>query len=111
MEVILLGALLAFIITYTAIPVIINVANFKKLYDVPNDRKIHATPVPSLGGLGIFAGFIIACLLAIPLGSTSEFQYYFAAALVIFFLGLKDDILVLTPMKKIIGKIAAYYYI
>ncbi len=111
MEVILLGALLAFIITYAAIPVIINVANIKKLYDLPNDRKIHAIPVPSLGGLGIFAGFIIACLLAIPLGSTIEFQYFFAAALVIFFLGLKDDILVLTPMKKIIGQAIAAFII
>ena len=59
MENILLGAVIAFVITFYAIPVIIQVSNMKKLFDLPGDRKIHATPVPSLGGLGIFAGFIM----------------------------------------------------
>lgn len=111
MEIILLATILAFIITYAAIPVIINVADIKKLYDVPNARKIHVTPVPSLGGLGIFAGFIVSCLMTISLTNSQGFQYFFAAALVIFFLGLKDDILILTPMKKIIGQIVAAFII
>ena len=111
MELILLGTLLAFIITYAAIPVIINVSTIKKLYDVPNERKIHRIPVPSLGGLGIFAGFIIACLIAIPSGTAPGFQYFFAAALITFFLGLKDDILILTPMKKLIGQVVTAFVI
>jgi len=111
MEVLLLGTLLAFVITYAAIPVIIKVAEIKKLYDIPNDRKVHAFPVPSLGGLGIFAGFIIASLLTISISNAQGFQYYFAAAFVIFFVGLKDDILVLTPMKKIIGQVIAAFII
>lgn len=111
MELILLGTLLAFIITYAAIPVIINVSTIKKLFDVPDERKVHITPVPSLGGLGIFAGFIIACLIAIPLRSAPAFQYFFAAALITFFLGLKDDILILTPMKKLIGQVLTAFVI
>lgn len=111
MEIILLAMTLAFIITFTAIPVIINVSKIKKLYDLPNARKIHASPIPSLGGLGIFAGFIIACLMTIPFKDAPGFQYFFAAALVIFFLGLKDDILILTPMKKIIGQALAAFII
>ena len=111
MEIILLATILAFIITFTAIPVIINVSEIKKLYDLPNARKIHAIPVPSLGGLGIFAGFIISCLLTISFKAAPGFQYYFAAALVVFFLGLKDDILILTPMKKIIGQVIAAFII
>lgn len=111
MEFILLAGILAFIITYAAIPVIINVSDIKKLYDHPDARKIHTRPIPSLGGLGIFAGFIVACLMAISFSSAINFQYFFAASLVIFFLGLKDDILVLTPMKKIIGQIVAAFII
>ncbi|MBX3256978.1 MAG: undecaprenyl/decaprenyl-phosphate alpha-N-acetylglucosaminyl 1-phosphate transferase [Chitinophagaceae bacterium] len=111
METILPALILAFIITYAAIPAIINVADIKKLYDVPNARKIHATPVPSLGGLGIFAGFIVSCLLNISFSNSQGFQYYFAAALVIFFLGLKDDILILTPLKKFVGQIVAAFII
>lgn len=111
MELILLGTLLAFIITYAAIPVIINVSTIKKLFDVPDERKIHINPVPSLGGLGIFAGFIVACLIAIPIESVPAFQYFFAAALITFFLGLKDDILILTPMKKLIGQVVTAFVI
>lgn len=111
MEFILLAVILAFIITYAAIPVIINVADIKKLYDHPDARKIHTRPIPSLGGLGIFAGFIVSCLISISLTTATNFQYFYAAALVIFFLGLKDDILVLTPMKKIIGQIVAAFII
>ena len=90
---ILLCISIAFSITYLSIPVIIFVANSKKLYDVPDARKIHDAPIPSLGGLGIFAGFVMASLTIIPFAGAADFQYFFAAFFVIFFLGLKDDIL------------------
>ncbi len=108
---ILLTVAIAFTITFLAIPVIIFVAEGKKLYDVPDARKIHNTPIPSLGGLGIFAGFILSCLVMIPLAHAGEFQYFFAAAFVIFFLGLKDDILDISPIKKFIGQVLAAFLI
>jgi len=52
---VLLSLSVSFAITFLAIPVIISVAEMKKLYDVPDERKIHHSPIPSLGGLGIFA--------------------------------------------------------
>ena len=108
---ILLSSAIAFTITFLAIPVIIFVAEGKKLYDVPDARKIHNTPIPSLGGLGIFAGFILSCLVMIQLPHAAEFQYFFAAAFVIFFLGLKDDILDISPIKKFIGQVLAAFLI
>lgn len=108
---ILLSLAIAFTITFLAIPVIIFVAESKKLYDLPDARKIHNSPIPSLGGLGIFAGFIVSCLIIIPFSQAPEFQYYFAAAFVIFFLGLKDDILDISPIKKFIGQVLAAFLI
>jgi len=107
MDNILLSAALAFLITFFAIPVIIQVAKDKKLFDEPDERKVHKTVIPTLGGLGIFAGFIIATLMGVPSGITSELQYFAAAATVIFFLGIKDDILVLSASKKFIGQLIA----
>lgn len=104
---ILLSAALAFLITFFAIPVIIQVAKDKKLFDEPDERKVHKTVIPTLGGLGIFAGFIIATLMGVPSSVTSELQYFAAAATVIFFLGIKDDILVLSASKKFIGQLIA----
>jgi UDP-N-acetylmuramyl pentapeptide phosphotransferase/UDP-N-acetylglucosamine-1-phosphate transferase len=96
---VLFSIAISFAITFLAIPVIITVAEQKKLFDIPDERKIHRNPIPSLGGLGIFAGFMLACLIAIPYQQAPDFQYYFAAAFVIFFLGLKDDILIISPIK------------
>ena len=107
MDNILLSAALAFLITFFAIPVIIQVAKDKKLFDEPDERKVHKTVIPTLGGLGIFAGFIIATLMGVPSAITSELQYFAAAATVIFFLGIKDDILVLSASKKFIGQLIA----
>jgi len=108
---ILLSISIAFAVTYLSIPVIIFVARTKKLYDVPDSRKIHDAPIPSLGGLGIYAGFVMACLTIIPFTEAADFQYFFAAFFVIFFLGLKDDILDITPIKKFIGQVLAAFLI
>ncbi len=107
----LLSIAISFTITFLAIPAIITVAETKKLFDVPDERKIHQAHIPSLGGLGIFAGFLLACLLSIHFEVATEFQYFFAAAVVMFFLGLKDDILVISPIKKFIGQVLAAFLI
>jgi len=107
MDNILLSASLAFLITFFAIPIVIQVSKDKKLFDEPDERKVHKTVIPTLGGLGIFAGFIIATLMGVPSGIASELQYFAAATTVIFFLGLKDDILVLSASKKFIGQLIA----
>ncbi len=104
---VLLTASVSFIITFLAIPVVLQVAEKKKLYDVPDERKVHTRLVASLGGVGIFGGFILASLLSIQGYLNPEFQYFFAAAMVIFFLGLKDDLMILSASKKFIGEIIA----
>ena len=104
---VLLTASVSFIITFLAIPVVLQIAEKKKLYDIPDERKVHTRLVASLGGVGIFGGFILASLLSIQGQFNYEFQYFFAAAIVIFFLGLKDDLMILSATKKFIGQIIA----
>jgi UDP-GlcNAc:undecaprenyl-phosphate/decaprenyl-phosphate GlcNAc-1-phosphate transferase len=104
---VLLTASVSFVITFLAIPVIIRIAEQKKLYDLPDARKLHTKPISSLGGVGIYVGFFLASLLSIQLPANPEFQYFFAAATVIFFVGMKDDIIILTAMKKFLGQVAA----
>ncbi|MDQ6814410.1 MAG: undecaprenyl/decaprenyl-phosphate alpha-N-acetylglucosaminyl 1-phosphate transferase [Bacteroidota bacterium] len=107
MQQIIVGGIFAFIVTFLVIPVIIVIAKKKKLYDEPDDkRKFHKQPVPSLGGLGMFVGFILSILLTVNFASDApEFQTYIAAFLFIFFLGIKDDIMVLSATKKFIGQL------
>lgn len=104
---VLLTASVSFIITFLAIPVVMQVAENKKLYDIPDERKVHTRLVASLGGVGIFGGFILAALLSIQGYQNPEFKYFFAAAMVIFFLGLKDDLMILSASKKFAGQLIA----
>jgi UDP-GlcNAc:undecaprenyl-phosphate/decaprenyl-phosphate GlcNAc-1-phosphate transferase len=108
---VLLSIAISFTITFLAIPAIINVAEMKKLFDMPDERKVHNAPITPLGGLGIFAGFVFGCLLTVHFNQAADFQYFMAAAFVIFFLGLKDDILVISPVKKFIGQVLAAFII
>jgi UDP-N-acetylmuramyl pentapeptide phosphotransferase/UDP-N-acetylglucosamine-1-phosphate transferase len=95
-------------VTLLAIPTIIQVAREKKLFDEPDDRKIHKIGIPTLGGLGVFAGFILSLLLMTS-HSNRELQYFVAATITIFFLGIKDDILTISPAKKLIGQFIAAF--
>ena len=108
---VILSLAISFTVTFLAIPVIINVAEMKKLFDVPDARKVHQSAITPLGGIGIFAGFVFGCLLTVNFRSAFEFQYFIAATMVIFFLGLKDDILIITPIKKFIGQVLTAFLI
>lgn len=104
----LMGLLMAFGISFYALPAIINVSNERRLFDVPDDRKVHLNPIPSLGGLAIYAGFITSFLLTVAFtGSAYKFQYLIAGSLIIFFVGLKDDMLNISPFKKFLGQVLA----
>jgi UDP-N-acetylmuramyl pentapeptide phosphotransferase/UDP-N-acetylglucosamine-1-phosphate transferase len=107
MDNIFLSSGLAFLITFFAIPVIIEVAKDKKLFDEPGERKVHKAVIPTLGGLGIFGGFIIATLIGVPPASANVLQYFVAAIMIIFFMGIKDDVLILTATKKFVGQLIA----
>lgn len=106
---VILALTIAFTITFLAIPVIIRVAAIKKIYDIPDERKIHQAAIPALGGLGIFAGFVFSVLLLANFQESKTLQYYLAASVVVFYMGLKDDIIIISPVKKFIGQVLAAF--
>lgn len=109
MGLVLLASLISFIVAFTAIPVVIKIADAKKLFDVPDERKVHFTPIPSLGGVGIFAALMLAVSTTVSFSETPGLQYFLGASVIIFFLGLKDDILLISPVKKFAGQLIAAF--
>ncbi len=98
---IILAFLSAFLVTYITIPAIIRVANEKHLFDFPdNIRKTHVYKIPTLGGVAIFAGAVISSTFFIDFHEVSYLSYMFSAIIILFFIGIKDDIIPLTPAKK-----------
>jgi UDP-N-acetylmuramyl pentapeptide phosphotransferase/UDP-N-acetylglucosamine-1-phosphate transferase len=109
MENVLIATVLSFVVTYFAIPVLIRVAELKHLYDEPDERKSHKSRIPTLGGIAFFSGFIVASAVCVPALADSPFQFMVAAFFVIFMVGMKDDIVGLTPLKKLIGQLMASF--
>jgi UDP-N-acetylmuramyl pentapeptide phosphotransferase/UDP-N-acetylglucosamine-1-phosphate transferase len=105
---ILLGTFLsALILSFFSIPSIIRVAEIKHLYDEPGERKSHDQKVPNLGGIAIFAAFGISLNFWADFSKVPEIQYVLCATLLMFFTGLKDDIVHLVAYKKFIIQIIA----
>lgn len=108
MQNIILSFLTSLLVVIFGIPSIITVAKQKGLYDAPDHRKLHTNKIPRLGGLAIIAGFSIAVSIwGIPTEIASRLQYLQAALIILFFSGLKDDVVMLTPMKKLMSQLLA----
>jgi UDP-GlcNAc:undecaprenyl-phosphate GlcNAc-1-phosphate transferase len=98
----------SFFISLSIIPSLIKIAKSKNLLDSPDERKIHSSPIPSLGGIAIYSGFALAlCFFWPESGNLKDFQSIISASLVIFLLGLKDDLVGTSPKKKFAGEILA----
>lgn len=97
------------LITFHAIPRIIRISEIKHLYDVPDERKLHKSKVPTLGGLAIFAGMIFSLTFWSTQKEIIELQYIIAAIIVLFFIGMKDDLINLVHYKKLAGQLFAAY--
>lgn len=95
----------SFLITYVSIPSIVQVARMKNLYNVPGERTVHTKLIPTLGGLAMFAGFVVSVSMFVPVSEFPVFGYIIASVVIIFFVGIKDDILIIAPLTKMIGQI------
>ncbi|MFT3738821.1 MAG: MraY family glycosyltransferase [Breznakibacter sp.] len=102
---------LSFIIVFFCIPTILRVAHQKNLFDEPNKRSSHKTRVPTLGGLAIFIGFTFTYSLFIDLFNFTQLPFLLSALLVMFGIGIKDDILVTAPVVKLMGQLVAAFII
>ncbi len=101
------GLLTSFVITFIGIPSVIKVARIRGLFDVPGLRSSHEKPTPRLGGTMIFAGVILSSVLFTSLSNAYELKYIIAGMLILFFIGVKDDLVSLIPVKKAIGQLLA----
>ena len=95
----------SFVIGFLTIPVIIKYSMQKNLVDIPGRRKIHKRVTPSMGGIAIFLGFFVASLVWIETLSWTDIKFILASLFVIFFIGLRDDLVPLRAIIKLMGQI------
>jgi len=106
--------LVSFLIAFFTTPLVIRLSKRIGAIDRPNDRKVHADPTPTLGGLAMFlaimGGGAIASRLPFFEGvftQTSQMLGILGGGVVIFALGAVDDLRDLPAPVKLAGQVFA----
>jgi UDP-N-acetylmuramyl pentapeptide phosphotransferase/UDP-N-acetylglucosamine-1-phosphate transferase len=102
---VLASFLIALIVSYKAIPAIINVSRQLKLFSEPNGRSATIRRIPTLGGIAIFIGFILGMTLTRNGYILPGLTFIIAGVMIMFFVGLKDDIVSLSASKKLVAEV------
>jgi UDP-GlcNAc:undecaprenyl-phosphate GlcNAc-1-phosphate transferase len=103
----LAAAITSFVIAFLIVPVIIKYSLAKNLVDIPGRRKIHKKVTPSMGGIAIFIGFFISSLIWLDIQGLGYIKFILVALSVIFFIGVRDDLVPLKAMVKLVGQLMA----
>ncbi len=92
------------VIVLFSTPSLIKVAELKNLFDDPEEfRKHHKHKTPTMGGIMIYAGTLFSWSLWFPEHTIIIYNYIIATSLVLFFVGIKDDIFGTAAIKKLIA--------
>jgi len=103
----LLIFLAALVFSVLVVPVVQRVARRYDVLDAPSARKIHANPVPLLGGLAIYIAVIVGLILFGNLEYVQQMASILIGATMMSVLGVWDDKWGLRPIAKLIGQIGA----
>lgn len=101
----------SYIITFLTIPKIIGLVEYKKLMDEPNKRSSHIKRTPTLAGVSFFYTLIFALFFLRVWCDHDEAIYLIPGLTILFIMGLKDDLVVLSPYTKLIAQIIAIVFI
>ncbi len=105
----LIAVVVSTVISLYTVRKIIFITRKRKIYDIPdNIRKIHGKEIPSLGGIGIFTGYMATA----PFFVTTELKgwnYIIISSVLLFFTGVYDDIMNMRPSKKLLAQVLASF--
>ena len=101
-----LSALISFLIALATTPIVKMFAEQVGAIDVPSEaRRVHDHPIPRMGGLAIFFGFIIGVILFADI--TNQVKGILIGSIIIVVMGAIDDIMNLPPLVKLAVQIVA----
>ena len=105
MQAYLVAFTIALAVAYFITPQVKELAIKVGALDAPNARKVHTKPIPRMGGLAIFAGFVVAVLCSIHV--SRELFGLLAGGTTILIVGIIDDMKSLPAKVKLVGQIIA----
>jgi len=103
----LLSFLVACFVAVVSIPVVIKITELKHLMEKPGERSSHKTATPTFGGIAIFAAVLVSYFLWPAIDQTDIYRTNLSVVgmTILFFIGIKDDLVGIDPNKKIFFQI------
>jgi len=97
----ILAFVTAFVVAMIVMPPLIKTIHRFKLFDVPDKRKEHSTPIPTMGGIASCAGMVVACALWFRFSRDNFIISFFFSVAVLFAIGVMDDLRNLSARYKL----------
>ena len=102
----LLAFAVSLLVAYVMTPPVKRFAEKVGAIDVPKDnRRVHDHPIPRMGGLAIFIGFMLSLIFFVPM--STKVTGILVGSVIIAVMGGVDDIVSLNPWVKLAGQIVA----
>ena len=97
--------IITMLFVFLFIPIVKQIAIYIGALDIPDKRKVHKVPIPRLGGLGIYAGFLLGYIL---FGKESiQMNSILIGSFIIIVTGMIDDIKPIPAKYKFLGQLVA----
>ncbi|HEX2584184.1 MAG TPA: MraY family glycosyltransferase [Steroidobacteraceae bacterium] len=100
---ILFASLLAMGMTVMFIPLLMQYADRLGVLDRPGGRRVHARPIPRVGGIAMAIGML--CALMVWGSKNNQLLVYCVALLILLAFGIMDDRMELSPKWKLLGQV------
>lgn len=101
-----LVGLISMLLGWAFMPIVLQIAHKKGFVVKPNKRTSHTGEIPNIGGIDIFASFMLTYII-FEYQRLPQSQFIFAGAFIIVMVGFVDDILDITPIQKTLGELLA----
>jgi len=102
---------ISFALCYVVTPKVISINRYKKLMDHPNLRSSHINKVPTLGGISFYISAIFSLFILHYIDKVDICFNIIIALTILFFVGIKDDLMVLSARIKVLAQLAAITFV
>ena len=108
---------IAFLFSYSLVPLVILLSRKLKLGARGGGRKIHRNVIPNIGGIAIIISFILSVVIwapnfrFVPDLKSNVFIFGGSSVLILFFIGVRDDIIPMPALIKLLGQIIAAFVV
>lgn len=108
---IFLSAATSFFFGFLITPVLIFLLKKANIIDAPGGRKIHSGFVPSMGGISIVLATFVGVFTWFSFEQLEQTRYFLVALGIMFSVGLRDDLIELSAVQKLIGQCIPAFFV